>query len=164
MGDRMRSLIQREVDNEVIGFDPKGIDIFELWDQLEKAGATKNELDFLNHIVQKYDIQLFSLKDAIFGNRNIRQPKKLWKLMTEAGIITWEDLAYKIESVDDIRKKIPGINNPQFISIAVLYTRLRSANGLSVDPYWKNLYQNSVDFYRPKETSEEQPMLPGMDG
>ena len=152
----MRSLIQREVDNEVIGFDPKGIDIFELWDQLEKAGATKKELDFLNHLIRKYDIQLFSLKDAIFGNRNIRHPKKLWKLMTEAGIITWEDLAYGIKSVDDIRKKIPGINNPQFISIAVLYTRLRSANGLSVDPYWMKLYQNSVDFYNSNGVKDEQ--------
>ena len=152
----MRSLIQREVDREVIGFDPKGIDIFELWDQLEKRGATKEELDFINHIVQKYDIQLFSLKDAIFGNRNIRHPKKLWKLMTEAGIITWEDLAYGIKSVDDIRKKIPGINNPQFISIAVLYTRLRSANGLSVDPYWMKLYQNSVDFYNSNGVKDEQ--------
>lgn len=160
----MRSLIQREVDHEVLGFDPKGIDIFELCDQLDKAGATKKELDFFTHLIQKYDIQPFSLKDAIFGNRNIRHPKKLWKLMTESGIITWEDLAYGIKSVDDIRKKIPGINNPQFISIVVLYTRLRSAHGLSVDPYWMNLYQNSMDFYYPKETSEEQPMLPGMDG
>ena len=152
----MRSLIQREVDNEVIGFDPKGIDIFELWDQLENAGATKKELNFFYRIIRKYNIQPFSLKDAIFGNRNIRHPKKLWKLMTEAGIITWEDLAYRIESVDDIRKKIPGINNPQFISIVVLYTRLRSANGLSVDPYWKDLYQNSVNFYNSNGVKDEQ--------
>ena len=161
----MRSLIQKAVDREVIGLDPKTIDFYELWDQLGKSGATKKELNFLYHMIRKYNIQIFSLKDAIFGNKNIRHPKKLWKLMTEAGIITWEDLALKIESVDDIRKKIPGINNPQFISIVVLYTTLRSRNKLSVDPYWKKLIQNSQDFYGigKSTTSEEQPMLPGMD-
>ncbi len=106
--------------------------------ELEVKGATANEFKFLDNLIKKYNIHLYTLEDAVRCNTYLKQKEHLWKLMTAAGIKDWDNFI-RIESIDKFREIMPGITTPEYIYLVVLYTKERQSKGMYADAYWSSV-------------------------
>lgn len=136
--------IERDILGNITNTEPKAITYPEFIVQLAQKGATAEEIKMVRDLKRKYKIAVYTLEDCILNNAYLFHRKDLWKLMQSAGVTTWEDLV-KIDSIDDIRKTIPGMNSSQYVILVVLYTKERYIRNMPIDPYWFDVIR------RPKE-------------